>query len=169
VRRLELADYLATPFIVVRRGANSIGYSEYDRWGEELGGGVSRAVARNLSARADFRAVEVAPWSAQARHDFLVQIQLLRFEGVLPENPGALDGEAHLLANWQILRQQDGEVLARGTTDYRVDWRADDYARLVALLDAGLDQLSDDLASSMEGLATSLSQAALDGGGGNDD
>jgi uncharacterized lipoprotein YmbA len=161
LRRIELADYLATPFIVVRRGSNVIGYSEYDRWAEELAGGVSRAVARNLSARDEFRAVDVAPWPARSTHDHLIQLHLLRFEGMAPENPQAASGEAHMLVNWEILQQLDGTVLDRGTTDYRVDWSVDDYASLVALLDAGLDSLSNDLVRSMESLATSRAEAVL--------
>lgn len=153
VRRLQLASYLESPAIAVRRGQQEITLSEFHRWGEPLSRGIGRAVAANLTAGAPFRAVDVAPWPLREKYDRLVQLHVLRFEGVAPAEPAADEGEARLLATWEIIRQQDGEVLARGTTDYRQGgWRVGDYAGLVALLDAGLLVLSNDLMTSLETL-----------------
>lgn len=152
VRRLELAPYLATPFIVVRRGPHQVTYSEFERWGEDLSGGINRTVAGYLAARAPGASVEVAPWPVRMQHDYLIQLHVLRFEGRAPV--AGLVGEAHLLATWEIIRPQDGAVAARGTTDYREGgWRVDDYSSLVALLDTGLGVLADDLAGGLEKLA----------------
>jgi uncharacterized lipoprotein YmbA len=153
VRRLQLATYLESPFIVVRRGAHQISFSEFHRWGERLDGGINQAVARYLAARAPFRVVDVAPWTPRVQHDYLVQLQVLRFEGVAPESAAASDGEVQMLATWEIIRQKDGAVLARGTTDYReAGWSVGDYAGLVTSLDRGLNVLSGDLVSSIAGL-----------------
>lgn len=153
VRRLQLAAYLESPAIAVRRGAQEITLSEFHRWGEPLSGGISRGVAGYLAAGAPFRAVDVAPWPLREKYDHLIQLHVLRFEGVASAEPAASEGEAHLLATWEIIRQRDGVVLARGTTDYRKDgWRVGDYAGLVALLDAGLHVLSKDLMTSLEKL-----------------
>lgn len=153
VRRLQLASYLESPSIAVRRGPQEITFAEFHRWGEPLPGGISRAVAGYLTAGAPFRAVDVAPWPLREKYDHLIQLHVSRFEGVAPADPAATGGEAHLLATWEIIRQRDGEVLARGTTDYRKDgWRVGDYAGLVALLDAGLHVLSNDLMTSLEKL-----------------
>ena len=160
VRRLELASYLSTPFMVVRRGPNQIGFSEFNRWGEPLEEGINRVVARTLVSRG-FQGAAVAPWPAGARYDFVIQLEVVRFEGVAPEEPESVEGAVHLLATWEILRQEDGAVLARGTTDHEASgWTVGDYAGLVTLLDAGVDDLSDDLAASLEKLL-----AARRGGG----
>ncbi len=152
IRRLELASYLASPLIVVRRGPNQVHFTEFHRWGEPLGAGVNRVVARSLVARG-FREASVAPWPSNARYDYLIQLDVVRFEGLGPDEPGATDGGVHLLATWEILRQEDGVVLARGTTDYRrPGWTVGDYAGLVALLDEGLEVLSADLTASVVGL-----------------
>ncbi len=149
VRRLKLASYLASPFMVVRRGSNQVGFSEFNRWGEPLGAGINRVVAGGLMSRG-FRDADVAPWPAAARYDYLIQLDVARFEGVAPEDPASTAGAVHLLATWEILRQEDGAVLARGTTDdLRPGWRVGDYAGLVALLEEGLDGLSADLTASM--------------------
>jgi len=153
VRRLELASYLETPFIVVRRGAQRITFSEFHRWGEDLGGGIARSVAGYLAARAPFPRLDVAPWPLGAQHDYLIHVHVLRFEGMAPEASSAQEGEVHVLATWQVIRQQDGEVVGQGTTDYRKGgWRIGDYASLVALLDSGLNALAADLATALQNL-----------------
>lgn len=152
LRQPQLAEYLETPLIVVRQGPHQIRFSEFHRWGEELAGGVNRAVAAHLAARHPLDGIDVVPWPPQARHDYLIQLHLLRFEGLAPEVPTASEGEAYLLATWEIIDQQDGAVL-RGTTDYRADgWTVGDYDELVTLLDAGLHELSDDLIAALERL-----------------
>ena len=155
LRRLQLAPYLQSNSVVVRRGdgAQELSLSEFHRWSEPLGEGINRAVAGYLTADAPFRVVEVAPWSAGMQHDYLIELRVLRFEGVAAQ-AGATEGEAHVLATWAIIRPGDGEVLARGTTDYRrPGWRIGDYAGLVSLLDAGVHAISTDLMTSLESLA----------------
>lgn len=144
VRRLDLATYLASPAIVVRRGAHEIVISEYHRWGEDLMQGINRALAAHLSATPSVGAVDVAPWAARAPHDYLVQLHVSRFEGVADSL--ATVGEAQLRATWEIIRPVDGAVLARGSTDYRErGWQVGDYSALVKLLDAGLQEISNDV------------------------
>jgi uncharacterized lipoprotein YmbA len=146
VRRIDLAPYLATPAIVTRRGSHEIVTSEYHRWGEDPAEGINRAVARYLGAGAGVGAVNVAPWAARSAHDYLVQLHVTRFEGVAPAEPAATMGEVHVLAAWSILGPADGEVLARGVTDFRqAGWTVGDYTGLVTLLDRGLDTLARDL------------------------
>lgn len=150
LRRLQLAAYLDTPLIVVRQGPQEIRFAEFHRWAENLGGGVNRAVARYLAAQAPLRGVDVAPWPSRTPHDYLIQLHVLRFEGLAPE------GEAYLLADWEIIDPKDGAVLDRGTTDYRAQgWTVDAYDELAALLDAGVRALSEDLIASLERLVAS--------------
>jgi uncharacterized protein len=161
IRRLQLAPYLATPSIVVRRGPHEILTSDYHRWGEDLGEGINRAVARHLGDAAPFGTVDVAPWAARSRYDYLVQLHVSRFEGVVPAvaaQAAAGEGEAHgggvhLVVSWEIIRQQDETVLTRGTTEHREGgWSAGDYAALVALMDRALVVLARDLAAAIGGV-----------------
>lgn len=162
LRRIQLASYLDAPFIVVRRGPHQIGRSDLHRWGEDLGGAMNRAVAGHLLERGTFGAVDVAPWAPRARQDHLIQLHVLRFEGQLPGDGAALDGDVHVFATWEIIHPDDGTVLTRGTTDYRASgWTAGDYLGLVRLLDAGLGVLADDLIAAVE----ALGRAAPDGDG----
>jgi len=151
LRAPRLADYLATPFIVVRRGTHQVEFSEFHRWGEDLGRAINRIVAGKLAALASPHRVEAAPWPAGISPDHVIQVHILRFEGVTREDSVDGEGEAHLLATWEILRPLDGAVLARGTTEVREGgWSVGDFDGLVRLLDAGLEILAGDLALSLE-------------------
>lgn len=160
VRRLDIASYLAVPAIAVRQGSRIL-HSEFHRWGEDLDEGINRAVARYLAAAGPIRAVDIAPWPTRSRYDHLVQLHVARFEGVLPDGATIGGGEAHLLANWEIIRHEDGAVLARGVTDYRAPgWKTGDYAGLVTLLDEGLRTLASDLVTCMGRIGPAAAVAA---------
>jgi len=151
LRAPRLAEYLETPLIVVRRGPHRIEFSEFQRWGETLDQGINRTVAAYLRERALFRSVESAPWPTRSQHDYLIQLQILRFEGVAPDGPAVTEGEALLLANWEILREEDGTLLARGATEYHgAGWTVGDYDGLVSLLETGLREMADDLVAKLE-------------------
>jgi uncharacterized lipoprotein YmbA len=151
VRRLQLAAYLESPFVLVRSGANQVGFSEFHRWAESLGGGINRALSGYLGDRASFQAIDVAPWPTGERYDFVLQVHVLRFEGVAPEDALASDGEVLLKATWEVLQPSSGVVLSRGATDYREGgWRVGDYAGLLTLLDAGLHVLTDEILQSLD-------------------
>lgn len=151
LRRLDLAPYLATLAIVVRRANNQIVTTGFHRWAESPTTGLNRAVSGYLTSAPGIRSVDVAPWPIRAEHDYLVQIHVTRFEGVEAQRAGA--GEAHLLSRWEIIRPQDGALMARGITDFRArDWNIDDYAGLVSRLDNALLQLSQDVLSCLKRL-----------------
>lgn len=151
LRSPHIAEYLTARFIVVRSGQHQIGFSQFDRWGEELAPGVNRALAGHMRSRAPQLQVEVAPWPEGVRPDYLIQVHLTRFEGVAPEDPNASQGEAHMRASWEILRRQDGERVARGTTVVQEPgWTVGDFDGLVTLLEAGLVTLAHDLVAALE-------------------
>jgi uncharacterized protein len=152
LRSPRLAEYLATPFIVVRHGSHQVEFSEYHRWGEDLGRAINRTVAVRLAALAPPHRIETAPWPAGTSPSLVIQLQILRFEGVARDRSGNGEGEAHLLATWEVLRPLDGAILGRGTTEVREGgWSVGDFDGLVRLLDAGLATLAGDLALSLGG------------------
>lgn len=153
LRRLQIAEYLQTPFIVVRRGQHMITFSESNRWGERLREGITRTMAANLAVRAPLRGVDTVPWPTGASHDYLIQLHVLLFEGAAPADPLSSDGEARVSVGWEILGPRDGSVLSRGITDFREDWAVGEYGSLVALLDTGLGVLADDLVNAIVDLA----------------
>lgn len=146
LRRITVASYLTAPAIVVRRGVNELVFSEFNRWGEDLGEGINRVVAAHLARLRPVRSVDVAPWPARARHDYVVQLNVSRFEGVA--DSGATEGRSHLVASWDIVRPLDGRVLMRGNTETSEGrWPINDYAGLVTGLDAALVRVARDISS----------------------
>jgi uncharacterized lipoprotein YmbA len=146
LRRLDLASYLQVPAVMVRRGATELIVSEFHRWGGELDEAINQAVATHLAGLPPVKAVEVAPWQAQTRHDFLLQLHVLRFEGVA--DSAATQGRVHMQAGWDIVRPLDGRVMVRGMTDDRSGaWRVGDYSALVAGLDAALGRMARDIST----------------------
>lgn len=151
LRPPRLAEYLATPFIVVRRDVHQIGFSDFDRWGEGLIDGIGRTVARSMSSRAPSLRVETTPWPTTAQPEYVIEMDVLRFEGVAPGDALAVTGEAHILATWEIIRRPDGALVANGTTEVREPgWTVGDFHGLVALLDAALDTLAAELVLGLE-------------------
>lgn len=146
LRRLDLAPYLATLAIVVRRADNEILTTGFHRWAEGPSAGLNRAVSGYLAMAPGVRSVDVAPWPVRSQHDYLLQLHVMRLEGVAPGDPNARMGEAHVRARWEIIRPVDGALVARGTTDHRAtDWVVGDYAGLVARLDRGLVLIAQDV------------------------
>jgi hypothetical protein len=146
LRRLDLAPYLATTAIVTRRGARIV-TSEFHRWGVEPGAGIMRAVRASLGAAPTIAGVDIAPWKIGVPHDYLVQLHVSHLEGVAADQKTAMVGEVRVGATWEILRAQDGTLVARGETDHReAGWMVGDYAGLVARVDKALAGLAGDLA-----------------------
>jgi uncharacterized protein len=151
LRQPRLAEYLGTPFIVVRLGPNQIRLSEFHRWGETLEQGINRTVAGYLATKEPVWRVEFAPWPPRTNLDYVIQLHVLRFDGLLPDDAAATEGEALVQATWEILRGADGVVLTRGTTEYREGgWTLEDYDSLVSLLQEGLGVLAEELATGLK-------------------
>jgi uncharacterized lipoprotein YmbA len=164
LRKVRLADYLDTPTIVTRRSPHEIHFSEFHRWSEGLPRAINRAVAARLEQRDLVRSTEVVPWVDGATFDYVLQLQVLRFEGNGPPPPGpeadddapTPTGHTHMAVRWEIVNPGTDAVLARGfTQDRRDEWPVDNYADLAAKLDASLAVLATDVAARLRTLADS--------------
>lgn len=153
IRRLEIASYLLVPTILTRRAGQEITSSPFHRWGEPLDAGIGRALAGYLRAAAPVAVVDVAPWPVRSTHDYLVQVNVLRFEAAAAADATA--GEVVIDATWEILRASDETVLQRGATRFSAP-RADvaDYANLVAGFNEGLQALARELSAGLERAAS---------------
>lgn len=162
LRKPRLADYLDTPTIVTRHGNNEIRFSEFHRWGEDLGAALNRVVGLNLEAQPGIASVEVVPWSKGATFDHVVQLRVLRFEGVGPPPPGpnADDdapiptGHSKMTVSWTVFGPEGDSMRTHGRTQHRIDdWPVTDYAALVSRLDSSLVVLSEDIRSRLQSLS----------------
>jgi uncharacterized protein len=167
IRPPRMADYLANPYLVVRHGTHRVEFSEFHRWGEDLGRGISGTLSLLLPGEIPGIRAAAAPWPTGYLPEYLVQLHILRFEGVVPADDVATTpdspptGSSHLRAAWEIVRPLDGATVGRGTTDVlEPGWTPGDHAELVRRLDAALRALARELG---ESLARVISESAAEG------
>lgn len=161
LRQPRLAAYLDAARLVTRHGPNTIRFSDFHRWGENLDRALNRVVALNLERQSDIQAAETVPWPSGFRFDYVVQLRVLRFEGVGPEPPGPdaddnappPEGHSQMVVRWTILGP-DGETTKRqGLTRHREEgWPVTDYADLAAKLDTSLAVLAGDIGTGLRAL-----------------
>lgn len=160
LRQPRLAPYLDAVRIVTRRGPHRLSFAEFHRWGENLDRGISRTVARGLEARSGVHAVESTPWPKGATFDYIVELDVLRFEGVgPPPDPDADDdapppeGHSQMTVQWTVRSPEDDTVLVRENTRYRTEgWRVGNYEALVEHLGRGLNVLVDEVGTRLQAL-----------------
>jgi uncharacterized lipoprotein YmbA len=160
LREPRLASYLDPTRIVTRRGSHQINFAEFHRWGEDLDRGINRTVAQNLETRSGIRSVEAVPWPEGSTFDYVVELHVLRFEGVGPppdpeadDDAPAPDGHSQMAVQWAIRHPKADTILARGQTRHRTDdWRVNNYEALVEHLGRGLDVLVDDVGTRLHTL-----------------
>ena len=161
LRRLRLASYLDTPYIVLRHGTNEVSFAENHRWGEDLQKAINRTIETHLHSHASIGRIDVAPWPINTPHDYVIQIQVLQFEGqtdapVEEEMPIVLEDQnvqVHLVANWQIINPSTNDVVHQEKTDVLLGgWSTDIYSNLVTGLDHTLKAMAADMVAALEKL-----------------
>jgi hypothetical protein len=163
LRRPRLASYLDAARMVAREGPNSVRFVEEHRWGEDLDRALNRVVALNLERQPGIQSAEAVPWPEGFSSDYVVQLRVLRFEGVGPPPPDpdadedapVPEGHSEMVVGWTIFGADGETVRARGTTRHREEgWPITNYADLAAKLDTSLVVLADDLGGRLRALAS---------------
>ena len=104
---VSLPNYLDRQQIFIRQsGSTDVMLEEYDRWGEDLGDGVSRLLVESVSARLAAVGGTALPMRANAPLDRRIGVNVNRFDGA----PGA---EVVLDADWGVYTPQ-GDILREG-------------------------------------------------------
>jgi len=161
LRRPQLASYLDATRIVTRHGQNTIRFSDFHRWGEDLDRALNRVVALNLERQPGIQSVETVPWPSGFRSDYVVQLRVLRFEGVGPEPPGPdadddaplPEGHSQMAVRWTILGPDGETPRHQGLTHHReTGWPVTDYTDLAAKLDTSLTVLAEDIGTRLRTL-----------------
>jgi uncharacterized lipoprotein YmbA len=162
LRRPHLAAYLDASRLVTRRGSHVIRFSDTHRWGEDLDQAINRVVALNLEKEPGVQSVQVVPWQGGARFDYVVQLHVLRFEGVGPSpDPKADDdspspeGHTQMVVRWTVFGGDGEKTLTHGVTRHRKEeWTVTDYAALTDKLGSSLAVLARDIGGRLRSLVT---------------
>ena len=145
LRLVELASYIKSKPMIVRRGENEIEFREYARWGEPLELGIGRVLREELLARGAAGAVLAGGLRAvDVDYDYELTVRVLACEG------GA-DGAIYFRALWELsTAAATPKVVAHGDfhpTDLRWDGKSE--SALAAQLSQAVGGLSGEIAAAL--------------------
>jgi uncharacterized protein len=147
VEAVELASYLRSPPVIVRRGGNEIEFREFARWGEPLDVGIGRVLREELLGSGAFAAVSAAGSRREAlAADYALSVRVLACEG------GA-SGTALFRAVWDLTKraaEAAPQTVAHGDfrpTDLRWDGKSE--ASLAAVLSQAVAGLAAEISAAV--------------------
>lgn len=146
LRAIELASYLGSRPMIVRRGDNEIEFREFARWGESLDAGIARVLREELVARGAARAV-VAPGGRRepGGPEFTLSVRVLACEG-------ASGGGVAFRAAWELTSGGATPTPVAGG-DFRaadLRWDGKSEASLAAQLSQAVAQLAGEIATALK-------------------
>jgi uncharacterized lipoprotein YmbA len=146
MREVELAGYLRTRPLIVRRGENEIEFREFALWGEPLESGIGRVLREELLARGAANSVVLVSGRREEPNPAVaVSVRVLACEG------GA-NGEVVFRAIWQVASTgPKPATIARG--DYRpgdLRWDGQSEASLAARLSQAVAGLAGEIAMAVK-------------------
>ncbi len=140
---VELPAYLRRRQIIVREDENLLVPSEAHTWGEDLESSVARVLADNLSTLLPSNRVVTLPWQSAGGLDYLVAIQIQRFE----RDPGNV---VRLDARWSLTGAKGRRTLAARSTSIEETDVAADYASTVAGMSRAVAKLSQEISQAIQ-------------------
>jgi uncharacterized lipoprotein YmbA len=101
---VHLPEYIDRPELVIRTSPNGLDLSRTDRWAEPLTDNFRHVLASDLTNLLGTSNIVQFPWYPGTRLDFVVQMQVLRFEADTSR-------KAELVASWELRTGQNTQVL----------------------------------------------------------
>jgi len=145
VRQVELASYIRSRPLIVRKSENEVEFREFARWGEPLEQGIARVLREELLARGAASAVAISGVRAASRpYDFELTVRVLAAEG-------GTAGDVQFRAVWELSAAgKTGAPVARG--DYHAEglkWDGKSETALVAELSKAVSGLAGEIAAGL--------------------
>ncbi len=145
LRPVELASYIKSKPMIVRRGDNEIEFREFARWGEPLELGIGRVLREELLARGAAGAVLTPGLRAMdIDYDYELTVRVLACEGTM-------SGAVLFRAVWELSTAgTTPKVVARGDfnpTNYH--WDGKNEATLASQLSDAVGALSGEIAAAL--------------------
>ncbi len=145
LRPIELASYIKSKPMIVRRSNNEIEFREYARWGEPLEFGIGRVLREELLARgAASEVLATGLRAVEIDYDYELTVRVLACEG------GA-DGAVYFRATWSLATTgATAVVVSHG--DFRatdLKWDGKNEASLASALSQAVAALSGEIATAL--------------------
>ncbi|KAF0095796.1 MAG: hypothetical protein E1N59_572 [Puniceicoccaceae bacterium 5H] len=142
LHQVRLPEYLQGSKIAVHEKGFQMRYSDWNRWGEELDLGITRALAEHLNAALPDYQVDTGRRRYLHESTPVLEVEVERFEG-------SISGEVWVAARYIVIDEDKSEVLAQGHFRYESQWNGEDYQQLVATLSDGLRALASEIATKL--------------------
>jgi len=146
LRPVELASYLRSRPLIVRRGENEVDFRDYARWGEPLEQGIARMLGEELLARGAASEVATAGAHAPTRPaDFELAVRVLACEG-------RAHGGVDFRATWELAAATDKHAVVAHGDFHPADlkWDGRNEATLAAAISRAVDGLSAEIAGGLK-------------------
>jgi uncharacterized protein len=146
LRSVELASYLGSRPLIVRRGDNEIEFREFARWGESLDAGITRVLREDLIARGAVRAVLASGARREtAAPDFNLSVRVLACEG-------EAGGGVAFRAVWELARagESSGTVASGDFRATGLRWDGKNEGSLAAALSQAVAGLAGEIANALK-------------------
>ncbi len=140
---VELPAYLRRRQIVTREAGSQLVSSEANSWGEDLESSVARVLAENLSALLPSNRVVTLPWQSAGDLDYLVAVQIQRFER-------DAENVVHLDARWSLTRAKGRKVVAAQISAIRQTDVVEGYPATVDGMSRAVEQLSREITQAIQ-------------------
>lgn len=138
---IHMASFLDQGQIVTQNSPYSVNIEEQHRWAGDLREMLSDIIITNLSL--DLGTDKIYNFSGNQESGALqVVIDFLHFEK-------DSNGNALLMARWQIIEEDDGMTLHSATSTHQINPEADGFAALAEALSHGLTKLSKEIADTI--------------------
>ncbi len=146
LRDVELAGYLRSRPMVVRRGENELEFREFARWGEPLEAGIARLVREELLARGAAGAVLTTGARRDgASVDATLTLRVLACEGLA-------GGAVAFRALWEVAPAGPESKVPAARGDFRaagLQWDGKSEASLAAQLSKAVAALAGEIAAEL--------------------
>jgi uncharacterized lipoprotein YmbA len=146
VRQIDLATYIRSRPLIVRKSENEVEFREFARWGEPLEQGIARVLREELLAHGAASAVTISGVRAANRpFDYELSLRVLACEGTA-------DGGVEFRAAWELVPagSKTAPIMARG--DFHPEglkWDGKNETSLVAALSKAVSGLAADIAAAL--------------------
>ena len=142
---ITLPAYLDREALVTRVSPTQLRYSQVDYWAGPLKDNITSVLLQNLSALTGSNRILVYPWPNNAKFDYQIAVEVLRFEK-------SASGDCQLTARWAIKDGRTQNDLIVRESQFTHPASAAETAAAVAALSATLGDLSQEIATSLHGL-----------------
>lgn len=142
---VTMPPYLNRPQIVTRASSARLDFAEFDQWAAPLQDSVTRVVAENLSLLIPTDRIALYPWPRATPVDYQVTIAVDRFDG-------EAGGEVVLLGYWSLWDADENELVMKKAR-FSTPIGGQEYEELVTAMSRTLAALSQDIATTVQGVA----------------